>query len=865
VTERWLLRGRRKYIAAILLVADLCLGGWSAAMAMGSHSTARGDAAAATTSSATTVAWTKGRAIYDPGYSADHPDPNDPNQSLYGDLQVSVSQTQDLTDQGLQVSWTGAKPTGGSGAPRNYMQIMQCWGSKGSTGPTPQQCQWGTPTGSAAGQMGLSAASRDLLTGDQADPAQLPAARCPAALTHAQFGQGAGCTFPFWSITDPKKSTLGWTNDQYNLPPFGSAQSNEVSYARTASDGTGQYIFSLQSALSAPYLGCGNPAYTAAGNTCWLVVVPRGEYNLNGELAASESQDSGYGSNFNYVAGSPLSATAWQDRIEIPLSFTPIGASCQLGAAAVRTAGSELVSAAFGSWQASLCGRGTTLGYSEITDNQSRTALVSGGTAMSFLTDPVDPDTAGDRNIVYAPVATSGIVVSYLIDKHYTDNDANPDIGADGTLVTNLRLTPLIIAKLLTQSYRADTPGEGRGADPTVPSSNPDSLLRDPDFLALNPSFRYFFPTQIPDGLVTPFGDSDAASQVWAWLRSDPDAKKFLDGETVNGASINTAYKDLDLGSDTTVNSFPKNDQSTFRTGDWPAPGYGTLDMRPYAADLTDGAVKTVVANSGKKTNWDATLTPPQATSVGPQVPGTRFELAITTSQAASLYGLPTAALVTSTSEDSAGVTATSASMAKQVAGASRDTAVADVEHVDPSVAVSGGYPLTMRTYAAVSVCSTDPSDLTADAAFLDYAAGGGQDSGTKLGQLPIGYAPLTSPDQARAAAVATALRAEVTDPKCPTTSDPATSPSGGSSAGTNDATGSGPGVVDGVGTPPGSASDPGGVQAGQGISPVSANATGLTPSASVAGRYALLAALLFFLPCLVGGPTLLRVARRRS
>lgn len=862
------LRGRRRYVAAVLLVADLSLGGWSAAMAAGAgtgpHRAARvGDAGGAPTSSATTIAWTKGRSVYDPDYSAGHDDPNDPNQALFKNLQVTVSQTQDLTDQGLQVSWSGAAPTGGSGAPRNYLQIMQCWASKGSAGPTPQQCQWGTPTASAAGQMGLSAASRDLLTGEQADPKQFPDGRCTPALTHAQFGQGAGCTVPFWSINDPRKAALGWTNDQYNLPPYGAAQSNEVSYARTASDGTGQYIFSLQSALSAPYLGCGNPAYTAAGNTCWLVVVPRGEYNLNGDLATSESQDSGYGTNFNYVAGSPLSSTAWQDRIEVPLSFTPIGASCQLGASAVRTAGSELASAAFGSWQAALCGKGTTLGYSKITDDQARAALVSGGTSMSFLSGPLDPDTAGDRDIEYAPVATSGIVISYLIDKHYTDNDANPDRGADGTLVTNLRLTPLIIAKLLTQSYRADTPGDGHGADPTVPSGNPDSLLQDADFLALNPDFKYFFPTQVPDGLLTPFGDSDAAAQVWAWLRADPAAKRFLDGETVDGASINTAYRGLNLGTDTTVNSFPKNDQSTFRTGDWPAPGYGTLDMRPYAVDLSDGAVKTVNANSGKKTNWDATLTPPQATSVGPQVPGTRFELAITTSQAAALYGLPTAALVSSPSDGSAGVTATATTLAKQVAGASQDTAVTGVERVDPSVSVPGGYPLTMRTYAAVNVCATDATGLTADAAMLDYAAGSGQDPGTKLGQLPIGYAPLTSTDKEQTAKVAAALRAEVKDPTCPVAGDPSGSPSGSPGAGD----GSGPtssGVIDTGTTLPGSAPAPA-AQAPPAITPVSADATGTTPSASVAGRYALLAALLFFLPCLVGGPTLLRLARLRT
>lgn len=842
----WFLRGWRKYVTAVLLIADFGVGGYSTAMAVTVAP------AATVTSSAVTVNWTDSRHMYDPDYiDASNPDPHDPNQQLFQNLKVTVSQTRDLTDQGLQVSWTGGKPTGGSGAPSNYIQIMQCWGSAGASGPTPQQCQWGVPNSAIAAQMGLSAASRDLLLGSIADPKQLPTGKCVAGYTHAQFGQGAGCLVPFWSITDPNKTALGWTNDQYNLPPYGAAQSNEVSYARTASDGTGQDIFNLQSALSAPYLGCGNAAQAAAGKTCWLVIVPRGEYDLNGDKASQQDQGGPYGANYNYVAGSPLSTSAWQNRIQIQLHFSPIGASCQLGATAVRTAGTELIAGAFNSWQAALCGQGTTFGYSEITDNQARSALASGGTAMNFMINPPDASTAPGATVKSAPIASSGLVFTYLIDKNYTSDTSNPDRGADGTLVTNLRLTPLIVAKLLTQSYRSDTPGDGKGTGATVPSSNPDSLLQDPDFLQLNPDFKYFYPTQIPDGLIVPFGDSDAAAKVWSWLQSDAQAKSFLEGNTVDGASINSAYLGLNLANGT-VNSFPKNDQSTYRTGDWPAPGFGTLDMRPYAGDFSDAALRTVTANAGKKTNWDITLTPPQATSVGPQIPGTRFEIAITTSEAAALYGLPTAALVTSPSDTSAGVSATPSTIADGLAGR------------------AGGYPLAMNTYAAVNVCSTSLSDLTADAKFLDYAAGAGQVSGTALGQLPPGYGPLTSGDTGQAATAAAALRAEVASPKCASHQTPSGSGGNGSGSTPTESIGGGGTTPAGVGSTPGGTT-PGGTTPGGGGNGNGAKSSGLpsgiTAAAYVtpAGQYALLAALCFFVPCVILGPSLLLSAQRRA
>lgn len=862
----WFARGRRKYVAAVLLVADLSVGCWSAAMAVGSSTsgtttttgtTGQVTGVASTSSSQVVVHWKDGRTL----------DPSDKNQGQFTNLQVTVSQTKDLTDQGLLVSWVGGKPTAGSGAPSNYLQIMQCWASPGAA-PTPQQCQWGTPNASNAAQTGLAAAGRDLLVGQQADPKQLPTGQCVPQFTHHQFGQPNGCTVPFWSATDPHKVALGWTNDQYNAPPFTPAQSNEVTYARTADDGTGQYIFNLQSALTAPYLGCGNPEVRAAGDSCYLVVVPRGEYNLNGELAANEPNDGSYGSNFDYVAGSPLSALAWQDRIQVPLSFTPIGADCKLGSSTFATAGTEFISNAFSSWQAALCTRGTTFGYSKITDPQAREALVpGGGPVMTYQSGPLDPTSAGSSTLVYAPVANSAIVFSYLIDKNYVADPKhlNPDYGKNGTQVTDLKLTPLIVAKLLTQSYRSDTPGDGHGAGVTVPSTNPDSLLQDPDFLALNPNFKFFNATQIPDGLVVPFGNSDAAKQVWAWLRSDSAAKRFLSGQTVDGASINKAYLGLNLATDTSVNFFPKNDQSSYLGPDWPKPGYGTLDLRPYATSFVDAALKVVNANSGKKTIFDPTLTPPQAVGSGAQTPGVRFEIAITTSESAALYGLPSAAIAADPTSAGSAVPPTSATIAAQIAGASVPTSASGVFGVDPGSPVSGGYPLSLRTYAGVNLCATPLPALTADAQFLTYAAGAGQTPGTQVGQLPPGYAPLTSADKAITTAAAAQLRAEVSSPKCsqhkvtkPTpTPTPSTSGSG---------TGSGNGDVGGTTTgttPP--ASNPGTVPAGTRTTVAGDALPGdITPVANIsaAGQYGLLAALCFFAPCAVVGPTLLRASR---
>jgi len=68
------------------------------------------------------------------------------------DLKVTVSQTQDLTSQGVIVSWTGAngnsvRPSGSGGA--NFLQIFQCWGDDPLHPGHPDRttCQYGALPG----------------------------------------------------------------------------------------------------------------------------------------------------------------------------------------------------------------------------------------------------------------------------------------------------------------------------------------------------------------------------------------------------------------------------------------------------------------------------------------------------------------------------------------------------------------------------------------------------------------------------------------------------------------------------------------------------------------------------------------------
>ncbi|RHA42683.1 hypothetical protein [Cellulomonas rhizosphaerae] len=644
-------------------------------------------------------------------------DRKDPDYATFAKLEVTVSQTRNLSHQGVTVDWKGARPTSTGRFATDYLQVMQCWGDE-ADGPEPQQCQWGAPNPSLSTLLGDRTGLRSLKRGEDPLQAYDAAHLVPPPITNPNL---KAYTVPFTPVTG------GSVTDVADY--FTSTSSNEITAARTGGDGTGTANMEIQTSLEAPHLGCGETLKSGSPRACWLVVVPRGETDADGSFA----EDSSTGS----ISGSPLSATAWSHRMVFPLQFAAIGSSCALGNAEQRLVGDELFSDAMTSWQSALCGTGTTYGYSQIGDGEARAQLLSsvtGASGLAVVNRPLAPEK--ERPIVYAPVSQTSLVVAYTIDRQYTLGSTLA--SRDGTAVEDLVLNARLVAKLLTQSYRADVPGGGSVKPLT---DNPRSIVNDPEFVALNPEMAQFVHTAAPDGLMVGLGTSDAYAEVWRWIIADPFARSFLEGEPDEyGMRVNPVYEELDLTHDDTLDSFPKADLSTYRQDETvPAPGYGTLDLRPYTNDMADAAGRTQKANSGAKIVWDLNKVPPVFNTSGAQLPGQRFSLAITDLVSAQRFGLRTARLVNAAGQSLA---ASDETMQKAV-DAMVDTAVPGVVATDPSARVRGAYPLTLVNYAGVSVCSTTADQRKDYAAFLDYAATTGQRVGETKGLLPRGYLPL--------------------------------------------------------------------------------------------------------------------------
>jgi hypothetical protein len=325
---------------------------------------------------------------------------------------------------------------------------------------------------------------------------------------------------------------------------------------------------------------------------------------------------------------------------------------------------------------------------------------------------------------------------------------------------------------------------------------------------------------------------------LWKWIKSDDDANSFLAGNADDdGMVVNPFYENLDINGDPTINSFPKADLSTFQEYEYiPEPGFGTFELRPYVADLHDGAVRAYRGDSGIKTFWDVGRTPATFTSPGAQVLGRRFMLTVTDIVTAERLGLATAKLINPQGE------------AVQPTTASINSAISEFVDSDvPGVKVSSttltkeeSYPLSTLTYAAVDICRATISDLKSYKSLLTYVIGDGQEVGPGKGQIPNGYVPLDETQVSSARDTISKISKEIKSPTC--------------------LEHQGTGVIETpVLTTPSMPESP----ALNPVSEVAEAATGKFPGdPNPALRYSMLSALCLGIPMIAGGRTLIRKAK---
>jgi hypothetical protein len=720
---------------------------------------------------------------------------------------VSVTATQTVNLRGRQqitVSWTGAHPTGGIvGDPNRErashqeypMVLMECRGiDSGNQHIDPSTCwvqTWEQRYQDSAFPFPEWRVDRyaqpeeRTAVVDAPDPGAcvessavakryVPFVEVSGKVDH--FGPLGRCAMPAEASVDEDPAT----------PP------SNTTYAVTDADGNGSTRFVISTAQENASLGCSNAV------PCSLVAIPimgiscdtapaglpyenqppdeipaqvqaqaedqctkKGRY-APGEPASSDaSKDKG-----DPAVGGALwwSASNWRGRISIPLTFAPPPNACDI--TDTRTPldvyGSELMDQAFGQWAALFCKdpRAFKLRHVPVGEPLAKTALQSQSINGAMFS--VSPDGGFGAPTVTSPVAVTGFAISYAID------------DAAGHEYTSLRLTPRLVAKLLSESYWA-LPDLQRGyaaLDKSEPyhamATNPSDMSRDPEFIALNPGIG---PTTAIQGAATMLvlaGNSDVTYALTSWLNADPEARAFLDGKPDPwGMVVNPSYRQIPLPQE----SWPLLDtfkSKTITFGGCIDPTNAPVPILPLIAAPMSGllniaqAMEYALGNSN--TNCvqyvDQGGFPVPGGVLKPAVrqqPGSRFMLSLTALSDTALLGLRPAQLQTTsqvsnltakfsdaTSRSFVGPTDTAIAKAVQQSTMDTVTRTWPIPY-DKLRTVKDAYPGAMLVYLAAPATKLDRTTATQVGYLMSYAATKGQEAGQAEGQLPPGYVPMTA------------------------------------------------------------------------------------------------------------------------
>lgn len=706
-------------------------------------------------------------------------------------VRVTVDVTKALKDrQPVNVSWTGAHPTGGIvndttsslAAEQEYpVVIMECRGVDSASAPVAQQMRPETCWTQTPSERYISA--NDDFPAFRLDRYATPANRTrkaglPSTLPSDCVGLSSGTEHWLSFVATDGKSYLGGPNGCGGVAPEavavdGSSQVGNTTYGHTDASGAGNAKFILQSSDTNASLGC------SSTTPCSLVVIPIMGISCDAVGAGLPPADQppaafrtlyqkGCAATGNLPADgvTPVSQDTeeiavsgrlwwsesnWRNRVSIPLSFAPPANVCSIVSSAQPSLiyGSQLMTQVTLQWAPKFCTDPKLFNFKHVqtSEPQAKNLLDVGSVEAAFQAGP--PSLGFTKPIVQAPVALTAFTVAFAVD------------GADGKPLPSLKLTPRLLAKLLTQSYASNPTISGE--NPAV-KGNPLDIGRDPEFKALNPSpitDSYF--TEAAATLFTVSSDSDVVHALTSYVNADPEARAFLDGTPDPwGMHVNTNYKGIALP----VEGWPQLDSFVspyFSKANLCMAGNAVPFLPLVAGPVSDPNTVTFnmqygIANSQVFCK-NAGASNQKLVALGRETPGQRLILGVVGLGDAERYQLPTAELLTHVDASAAdkftdatgrtfvAPTAASVRAAAALLKPSKDLGTWPVDYASlrTSAAGAAAYPGIMLLSLDVPTKGLSRPAAQRYSQLITFASGAGQVPGVGNGELPAGYLPMTA------------------------------------------------------------------------------------------------------------------------
>jgi hypothetical protein len=449
-------------------------------------------------------------------------------------------------------------------------------------------------------------------------------------------------------------------------------------------------------------------------------------------------------SDFFFSAGHPWQCS-WDKRITVPLHFAPGLANCPKRSPDFSAEGSPMLADAMTQWQAALClgASPVTVNYNgTVNEDQARNDFQSGITDVAFSTVPMTG--SAKHPFTYAPVAISAASVAYWVDNQSTG------LPYTTVNLTPLLLAKQLTTSYNYNGFACHPTPQEPPSPPYYPCDNavdwnPMTIFSDPDFQEYNPG-SWTGLTNNTSNFDTPIvvsGNSDMTWVATSWIAASKKASQFLAGKTESGKQ----YQDACLNNLTQepIACHPhvnKNYlQVTYPVNQILAADSNIDFASQYVPVFPLSSVVTDMLNY-QPSGYNYRPPPPGSPTnpaLAAQTPGQRDLWALIDEADAALNLFPTAYL-----QNAAGkfVQPTDQSMLAAVKDMTVNpdgiTLSTNFATKDPAA-----YPLTMVVYAIVPTGGISTAKAASIASFLDYVANAGQQPGEAIGDLALGYAPL--------------------------------------------------------------------------------------------------------------------------
>lgn len=660
------------------------------------------------------------------------------------DVTVSASRTTELRGrERIQISWTGAHPSGGrAGSPfgelgmlQEYpVVIMQCRGLDDPTLPADQQLSPETCWTSSRIQRSQSMDESQAVW--QKDAAASEADRAPKS---GLVPLPAECNDPptFSTHVTPFRAANGtvYTScTSETMAPeaaVGAAFPPAEMAAFTDVEGNGSVKFEVRTDVENESLGCSDKV------ACSVVVIPitgiscatdDRECSKAGRFEAGASNYANEGVDLAVSGQLWWSASNWRNRFSIPLGFGLPPDACDVLDSRTPTGfyGSELMAQASLQWAPAYCldKKRFKFQHNKMSDVAGFNLAETGGAVAAFVSSAHE---ATADPVAYAPTAVTGFSIAYIVDR--------PDNAGE---YTDLRLNARLLAKLLTQSYV----GSERGRGHPGMSANPASINLDPEFQKLNPGLDVV-PREAGATLLSLSESSDVLETLTSYIAQDKDAMAFVRGKADPwGMRVNPSYEKIELPTPEWPlldDYLAPSELECYQQN--PAPYFAQLAAPVTSLRKIAEAVLDAWPNVQTKCDRATSTDPWKIGRVDRQGVGTRFMLGLVSIGDAERLGLSQARLAT-TGQTYVGPTAAAMTKALRVAvpsASGEEPFVLDMRQV----VKADGYPGTMIVYTAARTANLPQEDAAKVADFITISTTEGQKSGYGNGELPAGFLPL--------------------------------------------------------------------------------------------------------------------------